>query len=101
VNCPIEIVNGVGKFCSLCNANLSDEVSLIVNDFEININDSDWVFKSETIPIAVKYKWGSDNSTIEFQFKENSYKFKLSPIKETGKLILEDTKGLKLNLEKM
>ena len=101
VNCPMEKVDVASvKYCGLCPTSQKDKSSITVNEFEMEIDQIEIKLIMNNVKTAVQYKWNEDIYTIEFNFKEIKYKFKVLWTNEDNMRILKTDDGQLMVLRK-
>lgn len=100
VSCPAEYKpDGSITFCGLCPI-IQESASVIVEDFEIQIDKEEIKLNMKYSTTPVKYKWEDKTKSIEFVYNKNTYKFNSLFTDKSNLLILKDKDGLILLLQR-
>ena len=101
VNCPFELADKSSTtVCNLCPIIKKDN-GFMVQTFEMKIEKDEIKFNANNLIEAVKYKWNDITKSIEFDYNENNYQFKVLVASYVAKerYILKNKDGMLLLLD--
>lgn len=100
VSCPAEYKDKATiAFCSLC-PTVQENASVLMDDFEMEINKDEIKLNMKYSSTPVKYKWEDKTKSIEFAYNKTTYKFNTLVTDKSNLLILKDKDGLILLLQR-
>jgi hypothetical protein len=102
VVCPIEFIDqSSSQHCAICPTEKHDNNSgITVKGFEMQIDKDDITMNMDGTVTKVKYIWHPEDYTIEFTFKDLTYKFKTLFDSYGDRYILKNADGLLITLDK-
>jgi|JI10StandDraft_1071094.scaffolds.fasta_scaffold635495_2 hypothetical protein len=101
-NCPTERLDiATVQFCELCPMKIIDKTSLKILDFELNFDQKMVNLNIDNKVVSVPYKWNEATESIQLTYNNIFYSFKILTTNNPKLIILKNTDGNLMILNKV